>query len=261
MPTLFPLNHKLLPEDETRRLILAHRAGDQSATERLLAHNERLILRMSLRYHSTGSSGDTPIDDLMQWGRLGLLRALEDFDLDSGNRFSTYVFYWIRQAISRYGKQEGRSVGLSYKAREDLGRIGKIKSNLIQQLGRQPTVAELAAAAEVTEGRITELNPVVMSLDNPVNDSEHSSTMGEFMPAEDDTEADAEHNLTMWQVHQSVDKLPERYKQLIVWTYGLDGCHPATQHQIARRMGITKQRVSQLQQSAIACLRHELVSK
>lgn len=154
------LDHVLLPDEEIRSLVAAYQEGDQAAGERVIAHNERLIYDIAAHYYHARVTGDVGMEDLMQLGRMGILRAMRKFDPRKPVKFSTYAWHWIRQSIRRHGMRAGQGVTMSYHATDTRGRIGVARAAFEQANGREPTVAELAAAT----GNTNRLLPACASI-------------------------------------------------------------------------------------------------
>jgi RNA polymerase sigma factor (sigma-70 family) len=251
------LDHKLLPEPEILKLILAHRAGDPDAAQTMIAHNERAIHRIAQRYYATGVCGDVPLEDLMQLGRMGLLRALEDYKTDNGNRFLTYAWQWIRMYISRYGEREGQKLTLSYKASERRGMLGRLRAAFEQEYFREPTTKELAVLACMPEHSVKKLSAGVLSLDILVMNGKQ--TLGESMPSEEPDPADmVETKLDFEQVMKRMQYLPKRSYQVMVYHFGLNGKPPLTLPAVAKKMNLSRERVRQIKEDVLKYLREDI---
>jgi RNA polymerase primary sigma factor len=254
------LNHPLLPECETRALIAVYRTGDNAAAERLIAHNERAIFRLARRYYATGVCGDVPMDDLMQMGRMGILRAMQDFDLDSDNTFMTYAWGWIRSAISRAGKHEGQQVALSYRATEHRGAIGKVVLEFVQRNHRQPTLAEIAGLTKWSEKYITSLRVATVSLDethrsNNGNETRENTMLEYLIDRDADPARESEDRLVCQSMIVGLRRLPRPWRTVLTLFYGLNGKEAENLKSIARQMNISSERVRQIRDSALEELR------
>lgn len=257
------LDHPLLSETETRELIVAYRKGDQNAAARLIEHNEKAIWRMARRYQSTGVCGDLEIDDLMQYGRIGLLRAMKDFDVEGTTKFITYAWNWIRLEVSRNGKHDGQQVHLSYRASEHRGRVGKARNEFIQKNHREPTPRELSAITNLKEEYIASLKPSVASLDMPIGANSMyggaRKSYADIIPAPNaNPEAESEERLVVESALEKIKKMPKRWQYVVIRLYGLDGKAPATFRDIARKLGISHQRVNQIKDSVLAELKNSM---
>jgi RNA polymerase sigma factor (sigma-70 family) len=247
------LNHTILPETEIRELILRHRAGDEEAAARVIAHNERAIYRLACRYHATGVCGDAPLDDLMQWGRMGMLRALETFNMDSGNKFLSYAWHWVRMYVSRFGVEQGQQVTISYQANAKKSRIGRARETFMNEFSREPTPEELTEITGIPAIKIKRLRILVTSLDYQTDDKR--STVGEMMPSEEDFTEDVEVHQTAEQILNTMKYLPKRTQTILRMSYGFDGKEPASLKTIADTLGLTRERVRQIREEALVYLR------
>ena len=245
------LDHPLLPEAEIRSLIAAYRTGDNDSAARVIAHNEKAVWRIARRYQATGVCGDVPMDDLMQLGRMGILRAMQDFNLDGDTKFLTYAWAWIRQSVSRYGKHEGQQVSMSYRASEHRGTVGKVASEFVQAHHRKPTRAEIAARTGFTEKYIGSLRAATVSLDEPLETN--GSTFSDLIPDPNgNNPADTcEDSLLLATVRVNLKKLTPRRRAVIVQFFGLDGKTARDLKTIARKMGTSAENVRQLRDAAI----------
>lgn len=251
------LDHPILPEDEIRKLVRAHRQGDPDAASRILAHNERAIFRIARRYHATGRCGDVPLDDLMQLGRMGMLRALEDFDLQSGHKFLTYAWAWVMMNISRYGEREGQQIKLSYRATGKRNKISAVRSQFVQEFKREPTVDEIASIVGIDKYQVMRLRTSVASLDIQVESKNQS--LGELTPSPDGDIADqVERKILFEGLHSKIKTLPDREQSIVTRFFGLDGKAAESLHAISRRMHISSERVRQIKDNAIEKLREDL---
>ncbi len=247
------LNHTILPETEIRDLILRHRAGDEDAAARILAHNERAIYRLASRYHATGVCGDVGIDDLMQWGRMGMLRALKDFNMDSGNKFLSYAWHWVRMYISRFGVQQGQQVTISYHANQKKSRIGQAREAFLNEFSREPTPEEITEITGIPTVKVKHLRTLVTSLDYLTDDKR--STVGEMMPSEEDFQEDVEARLTAEKILGVMKYLSKRTQTILRMSYGFDGKEPASLKTIAAAVGLTRERVRQIREEALVYLK------
>lgn len=248
-----------LPDAEVRDLVRQHRAGDPDAAGKIIRHNDRLVYRLAMRYYK--HSGDNELDDLMQWGRLGILRALRDYD-PSRENFSTYSYYWVRLYISRYGSRQGRAVTMSYKAGERLATVMRHRSRLTQSLGREPSRAELAAATRVSEEQIGKLNPYAFqSVDNDRFGPEGNPELEYMADPDANVEDAADERLDLAYAHRAaayVATLPESWQRVIVARCGLDGEPPRSLRQIADEIGVSPERVRQIELAALMRIRQAI---
>jgi RNA polymerase primary sigma factor len=238
--------HPLLTAAEEVELAKRIERGDLAAKERMINSNLRLVVSQARRYQGHGLS----MEDLVQEGMLGLIRAVEKFDWRRGFKFSTYGTLWIRQAIQRGLQNHGRTIRVPVHVAQRQVKVRKLESELGAKLGREPTDEELAAVAELALDEVAELrelNRAMTSLDQPVGD-DGETALGELLPSdrpepvEQVTDADRDR-----QVNALVQELPEPERNVIRLRFGLAGEEPRTLRQTGIELGITTEQARQLE--------------
>lgn len=242
-----------------QEIVLAKRVehGDSKAKEELLNANVRLVASVARRYLGRG----LPLDDLMQEGMIGLMRAIDKYNYRKGYRFSTYATHWIRQAVSRALANQGRSIRLPAHVVDAISRVARIRDELFQKLGRLPTRVEVAEAANIPEKKLVQLlrsaaHPV--SLEAPVGES-GESRLGDFIPA--GIESSPSDRIFKTLVHEELERslnshLTPREKDVLALRYGLGEEDPHTLEETGRRLHITRERARQIESKALEKLRH-----
>jgi RNA polymerase primary sigma factor len=228
------------------------RRGDEQARKEFIERNLRLVVAIAKRYRGAG----LPFEDLIQEGNLGLMKAVEKFDPERGYRFSTYATWWIRQAVGRAVSDKGRTIRLPVQAGERVRKVKRAAGELSVGLGRQPTDEEVAGRLGWTAGEVRlvkEIIPDAASLDEPLSDEEGASSLGDFVA--EDAASEAPDAVVVREVEEArlreaVRRLPEKARYVLVRRYGLDHREPPTLAEIARELGISRERVRQLQHEA-----------
>ena len=251
---------RLTPEEE-RDLAKRMSEGDEAAKERLISANLRLVVSIARKYTGRGLS----FMDLIEEGNLGLIRGIERFDYRLGNRLSTYVTWWIRQAITRALADKGHTIRLPVHMVEKVNRIRTTQRSITQELGREPTTGELAERLGIPPEQLAEImssaqNPA--SLETPVGE-EADSNLGDFI-ADDSTvtpEDNAEQVMLSEQLSKAMEGLSEREREVLMMRYGFGEYEPMTLEQIGARLGVTRERVRQIEMRAERKLRVRLRGK
>jgi RNA polymerase primary sigma factor len=240
---------RLLTAAEERELARLKDRGDERAKRRLIESNLRLVMSIARNYVNSG----VPLLDLIQEGNLGLIRAVEKFDGGRGFKLSTYATWWIRQAITRAIADQGRTIRLPVHVVDQVRRVTRARRILTQRLGRDPTAEELAVETEFPAKRVTELLELVedpVSLETPVGEGD--SLYGDLL--EDTNSALPEvvtaERLRQVEISEALAKLNPRMRRVIELRYGLAGEKPRSLEEVGSLLGVTRERVRQLESSA-----------
>jgi RNA polymerase primary sigma factor len=244
----------LLTREEERELARRKDAGDEAAKRKLIESNLRLVMSITRHYTRAG----VPLLDLIQEGNLGLIRAVEKFDYRMGYKLSTYATWWIRQSITRALADQGRTIRLPVHVAEQVRRMMRSRRQLAQKLNRDPSVKELAAESGFPESRIEELLDLVedpVSLETPVGDGE--SLYGDLI---EDTKSDRPEqetavNLRQKELARALQSLNPRMRHVLELRFGLTGSDPKTLEEVGEGLGVTRERVRQLEARALRELR------
>jgi len=244
----------LLTRAEERELARRKDAGDEAAKRQLIESNLRLVMSITRNYTKAG----VPLLDLIQEGNLGLIRAVEKFDYKMGYKLSTYATWWIRQSVTRALADQGRTIRLPVHVAEQVRRLLRSRRVLAQKLNREPTLPELAKEASIEEKRVRELLELVedtVSLETPVGDGE--SMYGDLIEDVNSETPDESTStrLRAKELANALAQLNPRMRRVLALRFGLDGENPQTLEEVGLGLGITRERVRQLESRALRELR------
>jgi RNA polymerase primary sigma factor len=245
---------RLLTPAQERELARRKDEGDEWAKRKLIESNLRLVMSITRNYTKAG----VPLLDLIQEGNLGLIRAVEKFDYRMGFKLSTYATWWIRQAVTRALADQGRTIRLPVHVAEQVRRVQRSRRHLAQKLNRDPSIDEVAKESGFTPERVQELLDLIedpVSLETPVGDGE--SLYGDLIEdekAEAPLQTTAE-NLRSVELAEAMTQLNPRMRHVIALRFGLDGQTPKTLEEVGAGLGITRERVRQLETRALRELR------
>ena len=245
---------KLLTAQQEVSLAKRIERGDIRAKHELTEANLRLVVSIAKRYHTDGMS----FLDLIQEGNLGLIRAVEKFDYRKGHKFSTYATWWIRQAITRAIADKARTIRIPVHMVEKINKLIRVQRQLLQNMGREPMPEEIAAEMGMTDAEIREIlriSQTTVSLETPIGEEEDSE-LGDFIEDEDAVRSfDAvASQLDRDGVNDALAMLPYRERKVIELRFGLKGEHPRTLEEVAKRFGVTRERIRQIEAKALAKL-------
>jgi RNA polymerase primary sigma factor len=253
--------HPLLTAAQEVELAKRIESGDPLAKQRMIQSNLRLVVSIAKNYRNQG----LPFLDLIQEGTLGLIRAVEKFDWRRGYKFSTYATWWIRQAVARALADKARTIRMPVHIVERLQKMNRAERNLWAVLGREPTLDEIADEANLPLHQAQEVRSAARassSLDAPVGESE-DAVLGDLVAGEGPLPEDqVEDSLRSEVLAVALRSLPDRHRAVVILRYGLDDAEPKTLEEIGRRLGLTRERVRQIEVEALRRLGslHEMES-
>jgi RNA polymerase primary sigma factor len=248
--------YPLITRQEEVTLATEIKKGNEDSLDKLVRSNLRFVVSVAKKYQNQGVS----LSDLINEGNLGLIRAAHKFDETKGIKFISYAVWWIRQAILQALAEQSRIVRVPLNRAGTLHRIGKRSSALQQELGREPTVEEIADGMDITEEEVAKtlsISQSHLSLDPPLSPGEDNKLL-DYLPDTQNSTPDQEtfERALSDSIEEVLGTLKEREAKILRLYFGLDGKEPMTLEEIGSMMGITRERVRQIKEKALARLRH-----
>jgi RNA polymerase primary sigma factor len=250
-------NVPLLTAEQEKELAIKYAAGDNRAKNKLVEANLRLVVMTARRYNLHTSLS---LEDLIQEGNIGLMRAVDTFDISKGFRFSTYAMYWIKQAISRAISNNSRAIRIPVHIIELKSKYSKAKKELTEKLNREPEIQEIAKLMGVDLDKVKEIELLIkepVSLNTALND-EDDGTLEDLVadPNQDRPDDRIDNELRAKAINAVLETLGEREKNVIIARFGLNGTRAKTLEEIAAEYKLTKERIRQIEQAALHKLRN-----
>ena len=248
---------RITPEEEVR-LAKRIRQGDDEARQRMIHANLRLVVKIALDYEGLG----LPLPDLIDEGNIGLMKAVERFDPEKGGKLSTYSSWWIKQGIKCALANQGKTIRLPFHLGEKIARMRRERMRLLDEFGRDPTDAELGQALGQAPRKVALMRRMARrpsSMDAPLS-AESITSLGELVPDEAAVIPDREmvDNNMSTLLHVLIRLLPDREVEILTRRFGLDGNETGTLEEIGQQFGVTRERVRQLRNAALAKLRQKI---
>ncbi|HET6659257.1 MAG TPA: RNA polymerase sigma factor RpoD/SigA [Rubrobacter sp.] len=242
---------KLLTHKEEIDLSKRAKAGDKGARQRLIEKNLRLVVSVAKKYRGMG----LPFEDLIQEGNIGLMKAVEKFDPDRGWRFSTYATWWVRQAVQRAVADKGRTIRVPVHMGDKIRKMARAYNELSSEMEREPTDEEVANRLGWTTEQVRDVKgamPDATSFNQPLGSDSDATEIGELIEDERASEVAGTiiGEMEMDWLAEAVEKLPERHRYILIKRYGLGDEETATLARLSAELGISRERVRQVQREA-----------
>jgi RNA polymerase primary sigma factor len=252
---------ELLTADEEKELAARMKAGDWEAKQHLTEANLRLVVSIAKRYTGRGMH----FLDLIQEGNLGLIKAVDKFDYTKGFKFSTYATWWIRQAITRAIADQARTIRIPVHMVETINKLIRIQRQLVQELGREPEVEEIAAEMDITPEKVREIMKISqepVSLEKPIGEEEDSH-LGDFIPDEDapSPAEQAATTLLKEELERVLSGLTPREEKVLRLRFGLDDGRARTLEEVGLEFDVTRERIRQIEAKALRKMRGPRMSE
>jgi len=247
----------LLTREQERDLAQRIKRGDQNALDQLVKANLRFVVSIAKQYSNQGLS----LEDLINDGNLGLIKAAHRFDEERGYKFISYAVWWIRQAMLQSLAEHSRIVRLPLNRAGTLYRIGKASRQLDQELGRAPSAGEIAKRLDISESEVEDTMHIAnthVSLDDPYSSDKDDNALVDYLTDENQVlpDEDTYSNALVDDMEKALDTLSDREKNILSLYFGLYGEEPLTLEEIGARLGLTRERIRQIKEKAIQRLRH-----